>query len=196
MLRRGSRTALVGVVAILCSQTVTAQAATAQQLAGAPTVAIADAQVFEPAATLTTTAAFKVKLSSASGGTVTVDYATEDGTATAPANYLASSGTLTFAPGVKSRTIRVLVNGDGVFTGSERFLVVLSTPSGASLGRAQASVQIIEHDTLFLPVKGRLGDVAVNPASTLAFVANIDKNEIEVVDLLTHTLQRPIPVGF
>src|SRR5207245_6570209 len=67
---------------------------------------------------------------------------------------------------------------------------------GASLRHAQASGQIIEHATLFLPVKGRLGDVAVNPASTLAFVANIDKNEIEVVDLLTHTLQRPIPVGF
>jgi len=48
----------------------------------------------------TTTATFTVSLSAASSGTVTVDYATADGTATtADDDYVAASGTLTFAPG-------------------------------------------------------------------------------------------------
>ena len=46
----------------------------------------------------TTSATFTVTLASASGQTVSVDYSTADGTATAPADYAATSGTLTFAP--------------------------------------------------------------------------------------------------
>ena len=44
----------------------------------------------------TVTATFTATLSAASGKTVTVDYATSDVTATAPADYTAASGTLTF----------------------------------------------------------------------------------------------------
>src|SRR5204862_4172255 len=44
-------------------------------------------------------ATFSVRLSSAAAGTVTVDYATVDGTAIAPTHYTAKTGTLTFNPG-------------------------------------------------------------------------------------------------
>src|SRR5206468_2887458 len=44
-------------------------------------------------------AAFTVTLSVPSGRTVTVNYAAADGTATAPADYTATSGTLIFNPG-------------------------------------------------------------------------------------------------
>ena len=47
----------------------------------------------------TVTATFTVTLSAASGKTVTVDFATANGTATSPADYTASSGTFTFNPG-------------------------------------------------------------------------------------------------
>jgi Calx-beta domain len=47
----------------------------------------------------TTQATFTVSLSASSFKTITVDYATADGTATAPADYASASGTLSFAPG-------------------------------------------------------------------------------------------------
>ena len=50
-------------------------------------------------------------LSGPSSQTVTVDYATSNGTAVAPADYASTSGTLTFDPGVTSRTVEVAVAG-------------------------------------------------------------------------------------
>ena len=50
-----------------------------------------------------TDATLTVSLSAASGKTVTVDYATTAGTATAGDDYTAGSGTLTFSPGDTSR---------------------------------------------------------------------------------------------
>ena len=44
---------------------------------------------------------FQVNLSAASGQTVTVNYASVDGTALAGLDYIATSGTLTFPPGTK-----------------------------------------------------------------------------------------------
>ena len=57
-------------------------------------------------------ATFTVTLSAASGQTVTVDYATANGTAVAPGDYAAGSGTLTFNPGVTTQTLNVAVIGD------------------------------------------------------------------------------------
>ncbi|MCU0116599.1 hypothetical protein N8H09_17700 [Curtobacterium flaccumfaciens] len=53
----------------------------------------------------TTTANFTVSLSAASGQTVSVNYATADGTATAGSDYVARSGTLTFAPGTTAQGV-------------------------------------------------------------------------------------------
>ena len=57
-------------------------------------------------------ARFRVSLNKASTQTVTVNYATVDGTAVAPSDYTAKSGILTFAPGETSRDILVLVRDD------------------------------------------------------------------------------------
>lgn len=81
----------------------------------------------------TTSFTFTVTLSAASGLPVTVDFATADGSATAPGDYEAQTGTLTFSPGQTTKTITVLVNGDTSTEGSETFTVVLSNPVNATV---------------------------------------------------------------
>jgi len=69
---------------------------------------------------------FTVSLSSASTQTVTVNFATANGTAVAGADYQATSGTLTFAPGQTTKTVSVPVMGDRVGEFDKNFVVNLS----------------------------------------------------------------------
>ena len=69
-----------------------------------PSLTIDDVQVTEGNGG-TTSAVFTVRLSAASGQAVTVDYATADGTAMAPADYTATAGTLSFPAGTTTRTV-------------------------------------------------------------------------------------------
>ena len=55
-----------------------------------------------------------VRLSSEMDDSVTVDYATADGTAHAGDDYSSTSGTLTFAPHERLKTVDVTINSDGV----------------------------------------------------------------------------------
>ena len=97
---------------------------------GAPTLAVVDARVHEAAdATLD----FAVSLSRAASGTVTVDYATSDGSATAGADYTAASGTLTFAAGETEKTVSVPVLDDSIDEGEETFTLRLSNATGAHI---------------------------------------------------------------
>ena len=91
---------------------------------------------------------FTVRLSVASGRPVTVDYHTADGTAEAPADYTATSGTLTFAPGVTTRTVDVPVIGDTLAESDETFTLALAAPSGATLQDAAATGTIQNDDDL------------------------------------------------
>ena len=94
----------------------------------------------------TTTASFPVRLSRASAKTVTVRYATADGTATAPGDYTATSGTLTFAAGDTSKTIAVSVQGDSVVEPDETFTLTLSNAANARLSTATATGTITNDD--------------------------------------------------
>ncbi len=83
----------------------------------------------------TTAFNFTVNLSSASSQTVTVNYATADGTAVSPTDYQMASGSLSFAPGEISKTVTVLVNGDTTIEPNETFTVNLSgAVNGTILG--------------------------------------------------------------
>ena len=117
--------------------TVRLMAGTACCTPSLPTLSIDDVAVAEGDAG-TTTLGFTVSLSAASGQAVTVGYATADGTATtADGDYLAASGTLTFAPGVTTRPVSVAVNGDTRPEADETLAVGLTNPVGASVFDAQ-----------------------------------------------------------
>jgi hypothetical protein len=74
----------------------------------------------------TTPATFKVTLSNPSSKAITVTFATQNGTAVAPGDYVATTGTVTFAPNDTSEDVTVLVNGDTVDEPDETFNVKLS----------------------------------------------------------------------
>jgi uncharacterized repeat protein (TIGR01451 family) len=79
----------------------------------------------------TTNFNFTVSLTASSASTITVNYATADGTATAPSDYAAKSGTVTFTPGQTSQSVTIVVNGDTVFEPNETFFVNLTSPTNA-----------------------------------------------------------------
>ncbi len=91
-------------------------------------------------------AAFTVSLPLATSQTVTVDYVTSNGNASAPEDYAAISGTLTFGPGVTSRTITAPVNGDTVPEPTETFSVDLSNPSNAVIADGHGVGTINDND--------------------------------------------------
>ena len=83
--------------------------------------------------------AFTVTLDEAASGTVTVDYATADGSAEAGDDYTAASGTLRFAAGETSQAISVAIDDDSDNESDETFTVTLSNASGADLGTKTAT---------------------------------------------------------
>jgi Calx-beta domain len=91
---------------------------------------------------------FAVTLSNPSSQTITVQYATADGTATQPGDYTSKAATtLTFVPGDTSETASVSVNGDVVFEADETFLVNLSNPTNATLADNQGLGTITNDET-------------------------------------------------
>jgi len=91
---------------------------------------------------------FAVSLSTASTSTVSVGYTTADGTASAPSDYTALSGTQSFLPGETVRTISVAVQGDLVHEINESFTVSLGNPVGATIGDGSATGLILDDDPL------------------------------------------------
>jgi hypothetical protein len=73
---------------------------------------------------------FTVSLTAASTGPVTVNYATQNYSATAGIDYQAQNGTLTFAPGTTTKTVRIAIYGDSIVELDESFQLVLSNATG------------------------------------------------------------------
>ncbi len=102
---------------------------------------------------------FAVTLNRAAAHEVSVDYATENGTATAGEDYTAASGTLTFAAGETSHTVRVPILDDAIDEGKETFVLRLSNPRGAYLRgmHREATGTIRNDDPLQKMVLSRIG---------------------------------------
>ena len=137
-----------------------------------PGVSVNDVSVIEGNSG-TTNATFTVSLSAAATANVTVRYATANGTATADSDYAARSGTVTFTPGQRSRTVAITVNGDTTVEPNETFFVNLSSASGATIADGQGVGTITNDDTaasaacISLPVSSfNFGSVKVGQTST------------------------------
>lgn len=93
-------------------------------------------------------ASIVIMRSGGADGTVTVNYATSNGTATAGADYSTTTGTLTFNPGVTSRSFNIPIIDDAAYEGNEIVNLVISSPTGgATLGSPGAAVlTIVEND--------------------------------------------------
>ena len=111
--------------------------------------------------------AFGVGLSIASSQTVTVEYATMDGTAMAGTDYGETSGTLTFAAETTVQTIRVPIIDDDLDEATEAFTVALSNASNAIIEEGEAIGEITDND---LPEVSITADTAeVEEGQTVAF---------------------------
>src|SRR5206468_2272427 len=105
---------------------------------------------------VTTNAVFTVTLSPAAALPVTVTFATTGGSATSGADFVASAGTLTFAPGITQKTIVVPIVGDTVTESDETFFVTLSNATNATIATAQGTGTIVNDDVVATEVEGRM----------------------------------------
>ena len=131
-----------------------------------PELSIADVTVNEGDGTVE----FTVTLDQASGATVTVDYATSDGTAEAGSDYTAKSGALSFAPGETSKTIEVSVTDDSLGEEDEDFKVTLSNASNATTGDDEAKATITDNETPTLTI----ADATATEGASVSFTVTLD----------------------
>ncbi|HEX8335291.1 MAG TPA: Calx-beta domain-containing protein, partial [Pyrinomonadaceae bacterium] len=94
-------------------------------------------------------AVISVSRTGSTENTVTVNYATSDGTAAQPSDYASASGTLTFGPGETEKTFSVTVNDDTLDEPDETVNLTLSSPGpGAVLGtQSTATLTINDNDS-------------------------------------------------
>ena len=127
------------------------------QVGALPTVQLAGASysVNEAAGV----AVITVTLNGPSVAPITLTFATADGTALAGEDYVALSGTLSFAPGETEQVIVISLLDDLVYETDETFTLTLSDPVGATLGSPFQTTFTILNDELlkmiYLPIINR-----------------------------------------
>jgi hypothetical protein len=162
-----------------------------------PTLTIGDVSAAEGNAG-TTPFTFTVTKTGATELPSTVAYTTANGSATQPGDYAVKTGTLSFAAGETTKTVTVLVNGDGVYEANETFEVNLSGPTNATIADNQA-LGTIENDDAAPSFS--IGDVSTDEGNTgtTAFTFTVTKtgatNESAGVSFATASLrgERDVP---
>jgi len=118
---------------------------------------------------------FTISLSAPAKDPVSVNYSAFDGSATAPADFATTSGTLTFAGGQLTRTFSVPIVTDNLVESDEIFTVLLGNPNGGSIAAGSATGTIINDDAATLSIN----DVAQpegNGGGTTPFVFTVSSS--------------------
>ncbi|MFN6162793.1 MAG: Calx-beta domain-containing protein [Planctomycetota bacterium] len=98
-----------------------------------------------------------VQLSAPSGQTITVDYRTENGTATSTSNikdYIDTFGTITFLPGETVQRVSVAIVGDLRVEPDETVRLLLSDPVNATISDDLAILNILNDDRAMVTITG------------------------------------------
>ena len=107
-----------------------------------PRIANNNSTVAEPQTGTASVVNVEVRLSNPSVETVRVSYSTANGTAVAGADYLSTSGLLTFGPMETVKNIPVTIRADNVDEVNETFFVNLAAPINATIQVPQATITI------------------------------------------------------
>jgi Tol biopolymer transport system component len=155
-----------------------------------------NATVLEGTTNVTTNATFSVSISQAPTSTVTVNYATFNGTATGAASgpdYTTTSGTLTWNAGdTSSKTITVPVRGDTTVEFNETFTVTLSSASsGTTIGTATATGTINDDDAVLSINDVTMGEPTVGSTATATFTVTASR----VVNSVNYAVPQAITVS-
>ncbi len=150
-----------------------------------PTLSIADVSVDE-GDTGTTTMSFVVALSAPSGRVITVDAATNDGTAHQPGDYAQTSTTLTFQPGDVAASVDVPVVGEDLFEPDETLTVRLSGASHATLpsnpdDRATGTIRNDDAEPTLSIADATLDPEGDTGARNLGFVVSLTNPSSQVI---------------
>ncbi len=124
---------------------------TATFMPDAVTAYVADGASYEGQATKTHALKFNVVLSAVRSASTSVNYSTVDATATAGADYVAKTGSVSIPAGKTSATISITVDGDNAVEGPESFGLAINSVAGAASGTTQATATILDDDTSVTP---------------------------------------------
>ena len=152
-----------------------------------PDLEIQDAEVTEGGI-----AAFTVTLSSSSEVPVTVSYETIDGTATAGADYMTTSGTLSFTPGQTTKRVEVQTLEDDEAEETETFTVQLSAPSGATVADGTGTGTITDNDEAPTIT---IGDARVTEGGTAEFTVTLSSAATGAVTVSYATIDGTATAG-
>jgi Ca2+-binding RTX toxin-like protein len=143
-------------------------AAAAPEAVATPAISVADLVVSEGDGFVDVV----VTLSDAGTNTVTVNYTTQDVSAgDGGFDYTAASGTLTFAPGETSKTVRITLSEFQALEGAESFRFNLSAPTNATIAKSSSLITIIDNDNVVTTPELFVRDVIVDEkAGTATFV--------------------------
>ncbi len=129
-----------------------------------------------------------VSLAAAHTAPVTILYATQDGTAHAGTDYVATSGTLTFAPGETAKIVPALLLNPGTSAGSPSFLLNLADAQGNALG---AETVTIVHDPQ--ATVSRTSQQWSNIAYNTVTITNTSSQTINGWEVAVHTASSVMP---
>ncbi len=111
-----------------------------------PTISVQDPAAIVEGNAGTKMLSFTVQLAAQSGKTVTVNWATANGSATSPGDFTATGGALTFNPGQTQKTVQIPIQGDTVDEPSQTLGVALSSLVNAAEGDVSAQGTIVDDD--------------------------------------------------